>query len=480
MRPSVPHPTLVRHPLAIAVTLALATPAMAQQDAAEPGKLQTVTVTAERRVENIRDVPSSVFSLSGEKLDVINSSGQDVRMLSGRVPSLNIESSFGRAFPRFYIRGYGNTDFRSNASQPVSLVYDDVVQENPILKGFPVFDMASVEVLAGPQGTLFGRNTPAGVVKFGSVLPSNKRDAYASVSLGTYGTLNAEGAGNVPLSNDLSVRISAQAQHRNDWVTNTAPNPATAKLEGYNDNAVRVQALYAPSTDFSALFNLHTRNLVGSARLFRANIIQKGSNNLVAGFDPARIATDGQNRQELETVGGSARLTWGLGGGLKLYSITGVETVDAYSRGDIDGGQAPYQFGVTNGSAPWFPSETAGTIHDHRQISQELRLESAPSGMLSWQAGVYLFHEKYAIDTIDYNSLGGGVQTALSPVRPRPTTPGRCSARPTWPSAATSSCAAACAIPATRRTSRPPPSRARSTPATASPPTPRTRRSAGT
>ena len=82
------------------------------------GTLQSVTVTAERRAENIKDVPSSISTLAGEKLDVLNTGGQDIRMLSGRVPSLNIESSFGRAFPRFYIRGYGNTDFRSNASQP--------------------------------------------------------------------------------------------------------------------------------------------------------------------------------------------------------------------------------------------------------------------------------------------------------------------------------------------------------------------------
>ena len=108
------------------------------------GKLETITVTAERREENIKDVPISISTLSGESLDVINSGGQDVRALAGRVPSLNIESSFGRAFPRFYLRGYGNTDFRLNASQPVSLVYDDVVQENPILKGFPMFDLDQI------------------------------------------------------------------------------------------------------------------------------------------------------------------------------------------------------------------------------------------------------------------------------------------------------------------------------------------------
>ena len=149
-------------------------PAAWAQTNAEAGKLQSVTVNAERREENTKVVPSSVYRLSGDKLDIINASGQDVRRLSGRVPSLNIESSFDRACPRFHLRGHGNTDCRSNASQPVSLVYDGVVQENPILKGFPAFDLAAIKVLAGPQGTLFGRNTPAGVVKFDTVKPGTK------------------------------------------------------------------------------------------------------------------------------------------------------------------------------------------------------------------------------------------------------------------------------------------------------------------
>ena len=407
------------HPLAAALALAFsaagfAPPALAQASN-EVGKLQTITVTAERREENIKDVPSSVFSLSGEKLDIINSSGQDVRMLSGRVPSLNIESSFGRAFPRFYIRGYGNTDFRSNASQPVSLVYDGVVQENPILKGFPAFDLAAIEVLAGPQGTLFGRNTPAGVVKFESVKPGKKVEGYGSISYGTYGTVNLEGAANLPLSGDWSARISAQVQHRDNWVKNTIATAPTQNFEGYDDRAIRLQALYAPTQDFSALFNLHNRDLKGSARLFRANIIKKGSNDLVAGFDPEKISTDGKNGQNLQNTGGSARLSWNLGSGLKLHSITGFEQIKAYSRGDIDGGYgaAFLPSGGGPGLIP-FPSETAGGIHDHQQLTQELRLESNTAGPLGWQAGVYLFREKFAIDSFDYNTLGGGTQSGLA------------------------------------------------------------------
>ncbi len=122
-------------------------------------------VTATRREQKLNDVPFSATALSGEPLLTLGDAGDDIKQLAFKVPSLNIESSNGRAFPRFYIRGYGNSDFHDFASQPVGLVYDDIVQENPALKGFPIFDQADVEVLRGPQGTLFGRNSPAGVVK---------------------------------------------------------------------------------------------------------------------------------------------------------------------------------------------------------------------------------------------------------------------------------------------------------------------------
>src|SRR3954466_9475971 len=186
-----------------------------------PGQLEEVLVTSERRSENIHDVPNSVSTVSGEDLDVLSTGGQDVRLLAGRVPSLNVESSFGRAFPRFYIRGYGNGDFRLNASQPVSLIYDDVVQENPIPKGFPIFDLDQIEVLRGPQGTLFGRNTPGGVVKFDSVAPSTDFGGYANVSEATNNTANLEGAVNLPLGKGWSARISGLYQHRDDFVGNS-------------------------------------------------------------------------------------------------------------------------------------------------------------------------------------------------------------------------------------------------------------------
>lgn len=398
-------------PLLLGLTLAWPmTHVLAQSTpAAEAGTLQAVTVTAERRVENIKEVPSSISTLSGEKLDVLNSSGQDIRMLSGRVPSLNIESSFGRAFPRFYIRGYGNTDFRSNASQPVSLIYDDIVQETPILKGFPIFDVNRIEVLAGPQGTLFGRNTPAGVVKIDSVKPSKKTDGYFNASYGTYGTSALETAFNLPMTGAWTARVSAQVQHRDNWVKND--KSATTDLEGYNDRAVRLQAAYDAGEGFSALLGVHNREMTGSARLFRANIIQKFSNSLVEDFDPAVMHTDGLNKQNLSSTGANMKLTWSLPA-FNIHSITGFETVSAYSRGDIDGGYgaAFLPTGGGPGLIP-FPSESAAGVRDHKQITQEVRLESKAQGPVTWQAGVYVFREDLGFDSYTYNTLGGNVQS---------------------------------------------------------------------
>jgi len=126
------------------------------------------------------EVPLSVTTLDLDQLVLVSAGAADVKAVSARVPSLLLESSFGRAFPRFYIRGLGNTDFDLNASQPVSMIVDEVVLENPIVKGMPLFDVQRTEVLRGPQGTLFGRNTPAGIVKFDTVKPSKDTDGFAA------------------------------------------------------------------------------------------------------------------------------------------------------------------------------------------------------------------------------------------------------------------------------------------------------------
>ena len=394
------------HQRVLALTAVMPLGAAIAQTTSSAPELQQVTVTAQRRTENIKEVPISVTAIKGERLDVLTSGGDDIRLLAAKVPSLNIESSNGRTFPRFYIRGYGNTDFSNFASQPVSLVYDDVVQENPLLKGFPIFDVAAVEVLAGPQGTLFGRNTPAGVIKFDSEKPNTRKtEGYYSLSYGTHGTANVEGAANVPLSDKWAMRVSTLRQHRDDFVNNyadVAKTQQTGKLDGYNEHAERVQFLYAPGSSFNALFNIHQRTTTGSARLFRANLIQKGTNDFAPGTDLDSIVTNALNFQHLKTIGSNLRLTWDLGA-VKFYSITGFERVgDYFSRGDIDGG-------VPGGPGfiP-FQVQTGGFVHDLNQYTQEFRAESKYAGPFNWQAGTYYFNEDGNVGTNNYSSVTQG------------------------------------------------------------------------
>ena len=384
---------------ASAIALTASAPAFAQEE----GPLDVITVTAQRVEEDAKDVPLSVATVSGEKLDIITSGGLDIRSLSGRVPSLRIESSFGRTFPRFYIRGLGNTDFDLNASQPVSFVYDEVVLENPVAKGLPIFDVDRVEVLRGPQGTLFGRNTPAGIVKLDSVKPSDEFGGYAQLSYGRFNTVNWEGAVGGPISEDLAFRISTIYQHRSDWVDNAATG-VDNELGGYNDFGYRGQLLFTPTDQFSALLNVHGRIYDGTARIFRANIIQPGTNDLVDDFDRQTGFFDGENKQKVRQIGGLARLEYDFGNAT-LTSITSWESAETFSRGDIDGGSGAAFIGNDVPAPIPFTAESADELPEHDQITQEIRLAGAFNERVNYQVGGFYFYEDISINSFNFDSL---------------------------------------------------------------------------
>lgn len=391
--------------------------ALAAEDnspAAEDNTLEVIQITARKRVENAQEVPVAVSALQGDKLDAYSSAGMDIRFMNAKIPSLTIESSYGRSFPRFYIRGLGNTDFDFNASQPVSLVVDDVVQENPIIKGFPVFDVERVEVLRGPQGTLFGRNTPAGLVKFDSVKPSQEFDGYGAISYGSRGAVDFEGAVGGGLTDRLSARVSALWQEKDDYIDNLAPGfEQQDVLGGYSEKAARVQFLYE-GDDFSALANYHMRDLDGKPIVFRANIIEKGTNNIVSGFKVDEVFQDAASRatQQVETQGASLKLEWDLND-YTVTSISAWESAEIYSRADVDGGYgAVYLPTMGPGFIP-FTAESADSIPDHDQLTQELRLASNFSGDFNYQVGVFFFDENLVIESRNFDTPAGGVQNGF-------------------------------------------------------------------
>jgi iron complex outermembrane receptor protein len=391
--------------------------------------LEEIVVTATRREEALQDVPISVATMSGERLNSLFTGGEDILALANRVPGLYAESSNGRAAPRFYLRGLGNIDFDLAASQPVSIVMDEVVMENTVLKSFPLFDLQNVEVIRGPQGTLFGRNTTAGIIKINTRRPEHESSGYISGSLGTYTTGNLEAAYGGSLSDNTAARVSFLYRTRDNWISNGFTGESDVMGE-FEEIAGRVQLLWSPSDNFEALVSLQARSMEGTSSIFRANVFTTGSNELNQNFDRDVVYFDGgdNNPQSYDAFGATLTLDWDLGN-TTLTSITSFQDADGSSRGDIDGGVVDHTQSVSvppgitfdpNAPAILFgfpvPALTfPGTIYvgsvtedgaDTDQFTQELRLASDTTGPFSWQVGAFYFDSSLEITTDSFASFG--------------------------------------------------------------------------
>ncbi|SER04580.1 TonB-dependent receptor [Sphingobium sp. YR768] len=374
-------------------------------NAADDGALGEIVVTAERRSENLQKVPVSVGVVQGDALRNLTAGGGDILELAARVPGLYAETTTGRIFPRFYIRGLGNIDFYLGASQPVSIIQDDVVLEHVVLKSNPVFDVNQVEVLRGPQGSLFGRNTTAGIIKFDTNRPTMDWQGRAQASYGSYNTVTFDGGIGGPIVADkLAFRVSALYQHRDDWVDNTYEGPSADgtvspkkdAMGGYNEKDVRLQLLMTPTENVSMLTSVHARDYDGTSTIFHRAGLTKGSNS-VAGEPRSKIALDEamNNPQAYKTYGASENIAIDMGP-VTLTSITAYETTSGYSRGDTDGGAgADYPVaGVANGFG-----QSQGNVRDLDQLSQEVRLASNGDSAFKWQVGGMYFDSR---DTTDF------------------------------------------------------------------------------
>lgn len=415
---------------ALAVTGLFAAPAAAQIE----GVLEEIIVTAQKREESLQEVPISVATTSGVGLNALFSGSEDILALSGRVPGLYAESSNGRSAPRFYMRGLGNIDFDLAASQPVSLVMDEVVMENVVLKGFPLFDVQNIEVIRGPQGTLFGRNTTAGIIKVNTRRPDDEFSGYVKGSYATHATQNFEGAfGGSLIDGTLSARLSGLTRSRDNWITNG--HTGRKSLGQYEDSAGRLQLLWTPNDRFSALLLHQIRNLDGTSSIFRANVFDTGSNALNQNYDRELVYYDGgdDNPQAYQSQGSTLNMQWDFDNA-SLTSITSYQQADGSSRGDIDGGVVNI-FGTPTPPAgvpfadtfvlcpfPCLPARTwPGEIltpsvtedgADTDQFTQEFRLASQTDGRFSWQIGAFFFDSNLVVTTDSFASFAdsGAVQ----------------------------------------------------------------------
>ena len=171
-------------------------------------QLEEIVVTAQKREQNLRDVGIAVTAFTGE--DVRRMGFTEPVDLAAQTPNLNINNTFGSGIANVSIRGIGLNDYAVNNNPAAGIYTDDVYLVSPAMLNFQLFDLERVEVLKGPQGTLYGKNTTAGTVKFISKKPAEKTDAYLAVAYGRYERFSLEGAVGGEIFPGLNARVSLQ------------------------------------------------------------------------------------------------------------------------------------------------------------------------------------------------------------------------------------------------------------------------------
>jgi iron complex outermembrane receptor protein len=332
----------------------------------------TIIVTAQKREQSVKDVAGSVVALGGDDLrDKLITRASDI---SRFVPSFNADPSLGNLTPRWYLRGIGNSVPGNGQTSPIGIYQDEVYLGIPVAQGFPIYDLERVEALAGPQGTLWGKNTTAGAVNFISRKPSFDASGYARAEYGSYDSTLLEGAYGGPISDKIAVRIAAHYRDNDGFAKNNHDGSPTAKDR---EAAVRFSLLAKPTDTTTALLRVSYRDYKNTG-----DILYQGLKTLDNARQPVpqgyrNNSSSGFSGQDLRQRTIQLNLDQEIGD-LNLTSITAYYDID--HRG-IVGTQVNHEGTHTF------------TDLDAKVFNQELRLASPDSGALRWIVGANYYRE---------------------------------------------------------------------------------------
>lgn len=347
-----------------------------------------IVVTAQHRQERLQDVPSAITAL-GKDTFTLNGVGRSASDVLLQVPNASAgNTQHGR--PRWWIRGVGAGQQQLDLANPVGFYLDDVYISDASATGIPLFDLQRVEVLRGPQGTLWGKNTTGGAINVISEKPkvSGDQDSYLKLEYGSYDDKVAEGGlGTAIVDDKLAARVSFRLDDRGGRFTNLYTG---AKADKIQDDNVRAQILARPSDDTEALLSVHYRrydtqgDLWAVASYAQSGVYRGGATPYIPSTGYNDIDENSPVWSDQSQIGGNLHFDWHAQNGITLTSITGYERYNTAAASDSD--YTP--LGVSVGYAKAYSS----------QWSQELRLTSPQHQRLSWIAGAFFFDEKIHSD----------------------------------------------------------------------------------
>jgi len=368
-----------------------------------PGVIrESIVVSARIIEENLQDAPLSIMALNTDQLFKMQADKLD--NLTQYAPNVNIftprsSTSNGAVF----IRGIGQEDTVFTVDSGVGIYVDDVLLPRSQASIMDIYDIERIEILRGPQGTLYGRNTIGGAIKLISKQPTNELSGAVDITTGNYNLADIKGNFNLPILHDrLVALISAGTFNRRGFETNTFTGKRT-----YSKRSIvgRGALLWTPNKNLNIEFRadvLRDRPSIRVGALLRPQTTALDYPGLLNGDlvtfpankdKPFSVRSDVQDKQAVDTWGASGTIAWRLSDNLSLKSVTGYRSLSSDIRIDLDATEAR--------------AIDAFAIQDHQQASQEVQFTHRVADRWSTVGGLFFFYENdHQLDGTDASAKG--------------------------------------------------------------------------
>jgi iron complex outermembrane receptor protein len=397
----------------------------------DSSQLSEITVTAQRRAESIMVVPVSVTALTAANIE--NSRITRVTDLVGYVPGLQAVTNYGDENPEFSLRGISASDISLSSSGPVAEYVDGVYRSASAFFSKQMYDLDRIEVLRGPQGTLYGKNATGGAIDFITQKPGFDSDGYLNVNSGNYNLLETSGAVQGKLSDGVAARLAFATAREGGYVENV--NPDVQSLGRHEDYGIRLSILYTPSETLEALLRIATSQVIRATVPNSVTVPPAGvgystgagvGNGLYASYHslyPAvnpntdylptygrwRTAATAPTRTDGASHDVTLTMTWHAAQNLNVVSVS------SYNRGFFS------TLEDADGSSLQVLSDNDSAKGD--QLAEDLRIEgSGPA--LTYVAGLYASRDRLEMNNGDHyfsdlsfdGGQAGNAQNCLSAV----------------------------------------------------------------
>lgn len=354
--------------------------------AAQEAPIEEVVVTAQKREQNLQDVPLSITAFSATELKEYGFN--NLRDIASQTPNVHLTGFFQYGRAEIVIRGLSLNDlFSAIDASPVGVYNDEVYAGSRSGLMSQMYDLERVEILRGPQGTLYGRNTTGGAINFISRKPSAQPNAEASVSYGRYDAIEGAFAGGMPLSDSLSARIAVTGRTRDGYTRNEFTGKRN--LDDLDSWAARGQVRWAPDESMEWILKVTAAESDSATPTQHSLGLGNGEPNQIFGYqenpDFHTLSVNNIPEETLDKFGVTLTGTIDLDifGGVTLTSLTNYEETDYTENEDTD-------------ASPVDKARFSQT-DDHDQILQEFRLTSTNvANRLRWIAGM-----QYYTDEVD-------------------------------------------------------------------------------